>query len=91
MYEMTELETGKSYACRFRVNTVLDADGNPASPLTGTNPDRAGEYEGLGVIKKRDVEQRLVELEDTTSRLSFVVSWDDCWDIDDVEWTEALD
>jgi hypothetical protein len=91
MYEMTEIETGKSYACRFRVTTVLDESGSPASPITGADPNRAGKYEGLGVIKKRDLEQRLVELEDTDSRLSFIVSWDDCWDIDDVEWQEVLE
>lgn len=91
MYEMKDLEIGKSYACKFRVTTMLDTLGRPAPNLSDTPLAGAGDYESLGVIKIRDVEQRLVELEDTETRKSFVVSWDDCWDIDTVDWREPLD
>lgn len=89
---MEELEIGNSYACRFRATAVLNAQGEPVSPLEmleGTAEPQT--YEGLGVIKIRDTEQRLVELEDVDSGRMFVVSWDDCWDIDTVTWRDPLD
>lgn len=48
-----------------------------------------GWYEGLGVIAKRDVNRKLVEVVDTeyTDR-TWVVNWDNCWDVDTVEWEE---
>jgi hypothetical protein len=89
MYTMDELEEGKSYACKFKVETMLDTFDRPVG-LSDTPIKGPGNYEGLGVIKTRDKETRLVELEDTGSRRNFVVSFDDCWDIDDVEWNEPL-
>lgn len=81
---MIDLEEGKSYACRYKVETFLDENNQPATP---NNPVvGAGIYEGLGVIIKRDLEQQLVEVEDTENKLIFVVDWQDCWDIDDVIW-----
>ena len=86
---MESLEEGKSYACKFKTRVMLDDLNRPAGlsdvPLKGP-----GDYESLGVIKTRDKEARLVELEDTQSRRVFVVSFDDCWDIDDVEWNVPL-
>lgn len=85
MYEsMLDLEEGKSYACKYKVETFLGDNNLPATP---DNPvSNAGTYEGLGVIIKRDLEQKLVELEDVENKLIFVVDWKDCWDIDDVIW-----
>lgn len=91
MIEMKDIEVGKSYACKFKITTMLDTLGRPAPNLSDTPLKGKGEYESLGVIKIRDTEQRLVELEDTVSRKSFVVSWDDCWDIDTVDWQEPLE
>jgi hypothetical protein len=90
MLKMEDIETGKSYACKFKVVTMLDDLGRPAPNLSDQPLAGPGNYESLGVIKIRDSEQRLVELEDTKTQKSFVVPWDDCWDIDTVEWTEPL-
>jgi len=90
MYKtMLELEQGRSYACRFRATAMLDNKGEPAG-IGSDDLVGPGDYEGLGVIKIRDTEQKLVELEDTTTGRTFVVPFDDCWDIDDVEWTDPL-
>ena len=91
MLKMEEIETGKSYACKFRVTTMLDTLGRPAPNLSDTPLAGPGEYESLGGIKIRDVEQKLVELEDTKTQKSFIVSWDNCWDIDTVDWQEPLE
>ena len=89
---MQDLEVGNSYACRFRIKTLLDTQGRPWNPLDNTQTAQGeGDYTSLGVIKIRDLEQQLVELEDTASGASFVVAWDDCWDIDTVEWKEPLE
>jgi len=51
---------------------------------------RTGDYEGFGFIRTRDTAQRLFEVEDTTkTRRTWIVSWDDCRDIDLVEWVET--
>ena len=47
---------------------------------------RVEDYEGLGVVETRDVEQQLLQVVDVDSGLRFVVSWDNCWDVDVVEW-----
>lgn len=91
MLKIEDIVVGESYACKFRVTTMLDALGRPAPNLSDTPLKGPGEYESLGVIKVRDVEQKLVELEDTKSKKSFVVTWDDCWDIDTVDWQDPLD
>lgn len=47
-----------------------------------------GDYEGIGVLLTRDLDQRLVKLRDTHSLMEFVVPFDDIWDIDYVNWSE---
>lgn len=81
---ITEISAGKSYACRFRLNTVLDDKGYPASP--SSPPVRFGTFESLGVIIKRDTEAELVELLDQHSKSTFVIPFTDIWDVDTVEW-----
>ena len=83
-----DIEVGKSYACRFRATVMLDVAGNPAPNYEGLELAGPADYEGLGVIRIRDVEQRLVELEDVETKRIFVVPWEDCWDVDTVEWVE---
>jgi len=91
MFKMEEIEVGKSYACKFRVTTMLDSFGRPAPNLSDAPLAGPGDYESLGVIKVRDVDQQLVELEDTVTQKNFVVSWDNCWDIDTVDWQDPLE
>lgn len=87
---MADVKPGESYACKFRATIMLDELGRPAPNLSDVPLAGPGEYEGLGVIMVRDSEQKLVELEDTKSKRTFVVKWEDCWDIDVVEWTDPL-
>ncbi len=88
--QIQDLTPGNSYACRFRTQTTLDDQGQPAPnlrrPTQGT-----GEYTGLGVIMQRDTAQQLVRLRDVASDEVFVVAWQDCWDVDTVEWKEPFD
>ena len=91
MISMEDIEAGKSYACRFKATVMLDTAGNPAPNLSDRPLAGPGTYKGLGVIKIRDTEQRLVEVEDVDSKRTFVVPWEDCWDVDTVEWVEGVD
>jgi hypothetical protein len=88
MIKIEEVEVGKSYGCKFRVITMLDDSGKPVVDLGDALPKAPGEYEGFGVIQMRDLNNRLVELYDTTARKMFTVSFNDIWDIDTVEWVD---
>ena len=83
-----DITPGESYACKFRVETMLDTMGRPAPNLSDVPLRGLGVYEGIGVLMQRDTEQRLVKLQDEKSKREFVVSFDDIWDIDTVEWHE---
>lgn len=83
-----DITPGESYACKFRVETMLDTMGRPAPNLSDVPLKGVGVYEGIGVLMQRDTEQRLVKLQDEKSKREFVVSFDDIWDIDTVEWHE---
>ena len=86
--KIEDIEVGKSYGCKFKVTTMLDEMGRPAPNLSDVPLIGPGEYEGFGVIQVRDTNSRLVELYDTTARKTFRVSFDDIWDIDDVEYVD---
>ena len=90
MYEMKDLVQGNSYACKFKVTTMLDTTGQP-SGLSDTPLQGPGEYESLGVIIIKDNATQLVKVEDTVSHKVFVVTFDDCWEIDDVDWKDPLE
>lgn len=91
MIDITDITPGESYACKFRVETMLDTMGRPAPNLSDVPVKGVGMYEGIGVLMQRDTEQRLVKLQDQKSSKEFVVSFDDIWDVDVVEWTEPLE
>ena len=80
--DMTEIKPGKSYACKFKVETMLDTFGRPPG-LSDTPLAGPGLYEGFGVIRVRDTESKLVRVIDEASNKEFIVSWNDCWDIDE--------
>ena len=90
MIKIDDITPGNSYACKFKVETMLDTMGRPPglsdTPLAGVKM-----YEGLGVLLARDTEQRLVELQDEKSKKKFVVSFDDIWDVDTIDWVEPLE
>tara|TARA_B100001057_G_scaffold456469_1_gene503893 strand:+ start:280 stop:552 length:273 start_codon:yes stop_codon:yes gene_type:complete len=89
MIKIEDITPGKSYACKFRVETMVDTFGRipglSDTPLAGLKL-----YEGLGILIQRDSEKRLVKLQDEKSKKEFVISFDDIWDVDEVEWEENV-
>ena len=90
MYDIKNIETGKSYACKFKVETMLDDLGRPAPNFSDVPLKGPGLYEGFGVLMQRDSEKELVVVKDEKSKKEFVVPFSDIWDVDDVEWVEPL-
>ena len=89
--DIKEITPGKSYACKFKVETMLDAMGRPAPNLSDVPIKGTGLYEGFGVLIQRDLEKELVKLKDEKSSKEFVVPFSDIWDVDEVEWVDPLD
>ena len=87
-----DIPVGESWACRFRTTTFVDAQG---APVTSKNlqpgeahPGTPEVYEGVGVIQVRDLDNQLVQLQCVESLQQFTVKFDDCWDVDTIEWQE---
>lgn len=87
-----DIPAGESWACRFRTTTFLDEQGVPVTApnlqLGEKHPGAPGEYTGIGVIQVRDLEQQLVQLQDVETLRQFTVAFEDCWDVDTIEWQE---
>ena len=87
MIKIEDIEVGKSYACKFKVETMLDTFGRVPgfsdTPLKGP-----GMYEGVGVIQVRDTAGKRVQLKDEKSKKEFVVPFSQIWDVDEVEWVD---
>ena len=90
MIDIENIVPGNSYACKFRVETMLDTFGRIPG-LSDTPLKGVGTYEGIGILMQRDVEQRLVKLKDEKSSKEFVVGFDDIWEIDEINWVDSLD
>lgn len=88
MIDIKDVTPGESYACKFKTRTQLDTLGRPAPNLSDTPIQGEGDYESIGILVQRDLNSRLVVLHDDASKRDFVVSFDDIWDIDLVEWQE---
>ena len=88
MFDIKDIEPGKSYACKFRTEQILDEFGRIPGlsdvPLKGLSM-----YESWGAITTRDSEKELVEVVDEKSKKKFVVPFKDIWDVDSVEWVEV--
>ena len=82
-----DIEPGKSYACKFRTEHILDIydriPGLSDTPLKGL-----GMYESWGPITIRDMESEHVEVLDEKSKKKFVVPFKDIWDVDTVIWED---
>ena len=89
MIDIENIVPGNSYACKFRVETMLDEHGRIPG-LSDTPLKGVGTYEGSGILMQRDVEQRLVKLKDQKSSKEFVVGFDDIWEDDEIECTDPL-
>jgi len=91
MYKIEEITPGNSYACKFRLKNIpLDEWGRPGGmmSLADVPIKKYGDYEGFGFLLQRDLEQRLVRIGDAELKKDFIVSFDDIWDLDDVEWVD---
>tara|TARA_R110000851_G_scaffold46355_3_gene112817 strand:+ start:4616 stop:4882 length:267 start_codon:yes stop_codon:yes gene_type:complete len=82
MYDIHDIEQGKTYACKFKIEIMLDTLGRPMG-IDDTPFDAPGLYEGIGVIKIRDIENKQVQVVDEKTGKEFVLSFDDIWDVDD--------
>ena len=82
MIDIKNVVEGQSYACKFRSTTLLDLEGQP-------HPQGSiGDYEGVGVILRRDLDAALVRLADQKTGQEFVVGFDNIWDVDTIEWID---
>tara|TARA_B100001057_G_C22832559_1_gene943939 strand:+ start:1854 stop:2126 length:273 start_codon:yes stop_codon:yes gene_type:complete len=88
MIKIEDIEVGKSYACKFKVETMLDTYGRVPG-LSDTPLKGPGMYEGIGVIQVRDTASERVQLKDEKSKKEFVVPFSQIWDVDEVEWVDA--
>ena len=89
MIDILDVQPGSSYACKFRVTTMLDELGRPAPNLSDVPLKGAGVYESFGLIKQRDTQQELVVVVDESTNREFVVEFANLWDIDTVEWQDG--
>jgi hypothetical protein len=88
--KIEDIPAGQSWACRFKITTFVDKEGNAVQDKN-LQPGQAhrglpGDYESVGIIQVRDVETKIVQLLDTVSNIEFKVPFDNCWDIDEIEW-----
>ena len=90
--KIEDIPVGESWACRFRTTTFLDANQKPVEAhnlqLGQAHPGVPGEYTSIGVIQVRDIENQRVQLQCVETLKQFTVSFDDCWDVDTIEWQE---
>ncbi len=89
--QIEDINTGEAWACRFKVQTFVDPKTGVAveeKNLAVGMPHKGipGMYEGIGLIQVRDNDTKIVQLLDTVSQITFKVKFEDCWDVDTVEW-----
>lgn len=82
-----DIQAGKSYACKFKIRTMLDVHGRIPG-LSDTPLKGIGDYQGFGVIKVRDIESRLFKVVDQESGRELVINFDEVYDIDEAEYVE---
>ena len=87
MIDIRKVEVGKSYACKFKVEHILDEYDRIAG-LSDTPIKGLVWYEGFGELMQRDSEKQLVKILDEKSKKEFVVPFDQIWDVDVVEYVE---
>lgn len=92
-YTPEDITAGSAWGCEFRVRTWINTETGaiadpPDEPPTELSDVQPGEYSSWGVISIRDTESRLFEIQDAAAERSWVVPWDDCWNIDTVEFKE---
>jgi len=90
--KIQDIPAGESWACRFRTTTFLDAEGKPVAAgnlqLGQAHPGTPGVWESVGVIQVRDLENARVQLQCVETLAQYTVDFEDCWDVDTIEWIE---
>lgn len=95
-HTIESITAGESWGCRFRTQTFVNSQGQPidtrnlqvGQPVKDGAP---GWYEGFGVIQTRDTARKLVEVYDREHDRTWIVGWNDCWDIDAIEWVDTAE
>lgn len=92
--KIEDIPAGEAWACRFKTTTFIDKDTGIAVEDKNVQPGQAhkgipGDYEGIGLIQVRDIENQIVQLLDTVTNITFKCKFSDCWDIDQVEWINS--
>lgn len=80
-----DVTTGESWGCYFTAVDLLQ-DGKPVQEGESTDTAKPGVFESFGIIKTRDLENKLLEVIDSQSQKVYVVSWEDVRDVDRIEW-----
>lgn len=84
-----DITAGEMWGCRYQVTRMLDNEGNPVKDLQiGQTAAGPGPVEGTALIKTRDCEKELLELQDLETKEVFIVPFADVWDIDRVIVTQ---
>ena len=90
--DIKDIPSGESWACRFKTTTFLDTNGQPIAAynlaLGQAHPGTPGVYTSIGVIQVRDLDNQRVQLQCVDSLAQFTVAFEDCWDVDTIEWTK---
>ena len=87
MINIRDVTPGKPYACKFKVEHILDEYGRIPG-LSDTPIKGLGWYEGTGILQVRDSVGKRVQLKDEKSGKEFVVPFSQIWDIDVAEYVE---
>lgn len=90
MLQINDIQVGKSYACKFKVETFLDENHKPTPNLDNKASIGIKEYKSLGILLMRDLDNCLVKLVDQPTNIQFIVPFEDIWDIDEIEWVDPL-
>ena len=85
MIDIRDIIPGGSYACKFKVEQMLEQDGGL---FTGLNDARIA---GFGLLLTRDVGNELVRIQEQKSGKTITVPFAQIWDVDEVEWIETED
>lgn len=87
MIDIKDITPGDSYACKYRVVTMLNSAGLPNTSLKiGEAGGTPALYESLGVLMQRDLDNKCVRVKDVDTGVEFVVPFQDIWDVDTVDW-----
>ncbi len=94
--KMEDIPSGESWACRFKTTTFVDPDTGMAVEdknlaVGAAHRGLPSEYTSIGLIQIRDSDTKIVQVLDTVSSITVKVPFEQCWDLDTVEWINDPD